>query len=158
MTENDYQLAWAIYAASALGCLLVWFYFTGWMWRYLREPLRVLVAVLLFTPTLVDPARDLYTPAIAMTAMDLLFAVSNEAWRSVADLVMYGAMAFVLYLVFVLLRWLVLRGRRQTQQAAAQRAAEQTAQKQQPDESELTLQQMLDLEKDSQSSGIVARR
>lgn len=158
MTENDYQLAWAIYAASALGCLLAWFYFTGWMWRYLREPLRVLAAVLLFTPTLVDPARDLYTPAIAMTAMDLLFSVSNEAWRSVADLVMYGAIAFALYLVFVLLRWLVLRGRKQTQQAAERQTAAVTADKQASGESELTLQQILDLEKDCQPSGIVARR
>lgn len=158
MTENDYQLAWAIYAASALGCLLVWFYFTGWMWRYLREPLRVLAAVLLFTPTLVDPARDLYTPAIAMTAMDLLFNVSNEAWRSVADLVVYGAMAFGLYLLFVLLRWLLLRSRGRTQQSTERQAAADTDHKQEVDESELTLQQMLDLEKDSQSSGIVARR
>ena len=72
MTENDYQLAWGIYAISALGCLLVWFYFTSWMWRYLREPLRVIAAVMLFTPTVVDPARDFYAPAIAITVMRFL--------------------------------------------------------------------------------------
>lgn len=158
MTENDYHLAWAIYAASALGCLLVCFYYTGWMWRYLREPLRVLVAVLLFTPTLVDPARDLYTPAIAMTAMDVLFTVSNDAWRSVADLVVYGGMAFAVYLVFVLLRWILQRGKGQAQQATAQQVADDTAPQKEPDESELTLQQMLELEKDSQHSDLVARR
>ena len=115
MTENDYQLAWGIYAVSALGCLLAWFYFTSWMWRYLREPLRILVAIILLTPTVVDPTRDLYAPAIAMTVMDILFEVSNDAWRSVADLLMYGAMAFAVYAVFALGRWLIIRSKRNAQ-------------------------------------------
>ncbi|QEY58094.1 MFS transporter [Pseudomonas sp. C27(2019)] len=156
MTESDYQLAWSIYAVSALGCLLVWFYFTSWMWRYLREPLRVIAAVLLFTPTVVDPARDFYAPAIAITAMDLLFKVSNDAWRSIADLVMYGAMLFAVYLVFVLVRWLVARNKRSALQATQRQAAK--ASKSEEPESGLTLQQMLDAEKDSQESGLVARR
>lgn len=156
MTESDYQLAWGMYAVSALGCLLVWFYFTSWMWRYLREPLRVIAAVMLFTPTVVDPARDFYAPAIAITAMDLLFKVSNDAWRSIADLVMYGAMLFAVYLVFVLVRWLVTRNQRSTRQAAQRHTAGVT-EPVEPD-SGLTLQQMLDLEKDSQGSGLVARR
>ncbi|NLJ12525.1 MAG: MFS transporter [Gammaproteobacteria bacterium] len=158
MTENDYQLAWGIYAVSALGCLLAWFYFTSWMWRYLREPLRVLAAVMLFTPTVVDPARDLYAPAIAMTVMDLLFKVSNDAWRSVADLVMYGAMVFVVYLLFVVLRWLLSR-KKVSAKAQAKRQSEKNVEPQAPTtESTLTLQQMLDLEKDTQDSGLVARR
>src|SRR5690554_6661734 len=158
MTENDYQLAWGIYAVSALGCLLAWFYFTSWMWRYLREPLRVLAAVMLFTPTVVDPARDLYAPAIAMTVMDLLFKVSNDAWRSVADLVMYGAMVFVVYLLFVVLRWLLSR-KKVSAKAQAKCQSEKNVEPQAPTtESTLTLQQMLDLEKDTQDSGLVARR
>ena len=92
------------------------------MWRYLREPLRVLVAIVLLTPTIVDPARDLYAPAIAMTVMDMLFKVSNDAWRSVADLLMYGAMAFAVYAVFALGRWLIIRNKRITQQAARRQA------------------------------------
>lgn len=156
MTENDYQLAWGMYAVSALGCLLVWFYFTSWMWRYLREPLRVIAAVMLFTPTVVDPARDFYAPAIAITAMDLLFSVSNDAWRSAADLVMYGAMLFAVYLVFVLGRWLFTRNKRSAQPTARRQAAKD-AESEQP-ESTLTLQQILDVEKDSQETGLVARR
>ena len=55
MTENDYLTAWGLYAFAALGCLWVWFKLTGWMWRWLREPLRVLGAVLLFSPTIIVP-------------------------------------------------------------------------------------------------------
>lgn len=109
MTENDYLLAWGAYAVAAAGCLLVWFRLTRWMWRYLREPLRVLVAVLLFSPTIVDPVKELFAPAIAVTAMDLLFKVGNNAWRAVADLSIYCLAAFALYLLFVGARWLLQR-------------------------------------------------
>ncbi|RJG13910.1 MFS transporter [Pseudomonas cavernicola] len=109
MTENDYLLAWAAYGIAALGCLLVWFRLTGWMWRWLREPLRLLVAVLLLSPTIIDPTKELFAPAIAITALDLLFKVGNNAWRAVADLAMYGLLAFALYLLFVGVRWPIER-------------------------------------------------
>ncbi|WP_454254822.1 MFS transporter [Pseudomonas sp. Marseille-Q8238] len=109
MTEQDYLLAWGAYAIAALGCLLVWFRLTSWIWRWLREPLRVLVAVLLLTPTIVDPARELFAPAIAVTALDLLFKVGNNAWRAVADLSLYMLIAFSVWLIFAALRWPVER-------------------------------------------------
>lgn len=105
MIENDYLLAWGGYLLAALGCLLVWFRMTRWMWRYLREPLRVLGTVLLFSPTIVDPAKDAFAPAIAITALDLVFQVGNNVWRAAADLAMYSLIALTLYLLFVGLRW-----------------------------------------------------
>lgn len=105
MTEQDYLLAWSAYAVAALGCLLVGWRITGCMWRWLREPLRVVIAVLLFTPTLVDPARDLYAPAIAITALDLLFKVGSNVWRAVTDLATFGMVALLLYFLFAGLRW-----------------------------------------------------
>lgn len=112
--DTDYSLAWSLYGIAALGCLLFWFRVTRWMWRWLREPLRLIAAVLLFTPTIVDPAKELFAPAVAITAMDLIFDVGNNAWRAVADLTMYGVIAFGLYLLLVAIRWLIERkyGRR----------------------------------------------
>ena len=95
MIENDYTLAWGLYAVAALGCLLVGFKLTGWMWRWLREPLRVVLAVLLLTPTVVDPVGQL-RPAIAITTLDVAFKVGNNAWRAVSDFAMYGMIAFAL--------------------------------------------------------------
>ena len=109
MTENDYLLAWAAYGLAAIGCLLVWYRLTGWMWRWLREPLRLLVAVLLLTPTIVDPAKDQFAPAVAITALDLLFKVGNNAWKAVLDLTMYSIIAITGYVVFVLIRWPIER-------------------------------------------------
>ena len=116
---NDYLLAWSIYGIAALGCLLVWFRVTRPLWRWLREPLRLIVAVLLLTPTIVDPTRELFAPAVAITALDTLFKVGNNAWRAVADLALYGLIAFGLYAVFVALRWPVERRLKQRRVAAA---------------------------------------
>jgi hypothetical protein len=97
MTENDYLIAWGLYAFAALGCLLVWCRLTRFMWRWLREPLRVLMAVLLFSPTIIDPVKEKFAPAMAITALDLAFKVGNNAWRAVSDLLMYAIIAFCLY-------------------------------------------------------------
>ncbi len=109
MFESDYQLAWAVYLIGAVGCLAVGFRITRWMWRWLREIIRLVGAVLLFTPTLVDPERMLYAPAIAIGALDLLFRTGNNVWQAASDLAIYGIVGFVLYLVLVVLRWLVNR-------------------------------------------------
>ena len=124
MTENDYLIAWGLYAFAALGCLLVWCRLTRFMWRWLREPLRVLMAVLLFSPTIIDPVKEKFAPAVAITALDLAFKVGNNAWRAVSDLLMYTLFAFVLYAVFVLIRWPIERASkaRQAKIAAAEKA------------------------------------
>ncbi|RBJ85005.1 MFS transporter [Pseudomonas sp. MWU12-2534b] len=129
MTENDYLIAWGLYAFAALGCLLVWMRLTRWMWRWLREPLRVLVAVLLFSPTIIDPVKEKFAPAVAITALDIAFKVGNNAWRAVSDLFMYGMIAFGVYLLFVLVRWPIERAARERRERseaakAAAKAAE----------------------------------
>ncbi|MCU1733701.1 MULTISPECIES: MFS transporter [Pseudomonas] len=128
MTENDYLFAWGLYALAALGCLWVGFRITGWMWRWLREPLRVLMAVLLLTPTIIDPVKELFAPAIAITALDMLFKVGNNVWRAASDLAMYGMIAFALYLIFVAIRLPLearARARRERAEAAAKRDADE---------------------------------
>ncbi len=124
MTENDYLIAWGLYAFAAVGCLLVWMRMTRWMWRWLREPLRVLVAVLLFSPTIIDPVKEKFAPAVAITALDLAFKVGNNAWRAISELLMYAMIAFGLYLIFVLIRFPIERASKaRKEQAEAARAA-----------------------------------
>ncbi|MCX4217155.1 MULTISPECIES: MFS transporter [Pseudomonas] len=124
MTENDYLIAWGLYAFAAVGCLLVWMRMTRWMWRWLREPLRVLMAVLLFSPTIIDPVKEKFAPAIAITVLDLAFKVGNNAWRAISELLMYAMIAFGLYLIFVLIRFPIERASNaRKEQAEAARAA-----------------------------------
>lgn len=148
MNEHDYVLAWGLYAIAAFGCLLVFFRLTGWMWRYLREPLRVIVAVLLFSPTIVDPTKELFAPAVAITALDLIFKVGSNAWRAVADLAMYGMIALGAYLVFVLIRWPIER-------ALNKRKAAKTAPAE-ADDDEPTLRELM--ERDPQSKPYIQPR
>ncbi|MDE1168885.1 MAG: MFS transporter [Pseudomonas sp.] len=129
MTENDYFLAWGIYAIAAIGCLLVWMRMTRWMWRWLRQPLRLLMAVLLFTPTIVDPVKEKFAPAVAITALDVLFKNLSNGWRAMSDLAMYGMIALGLYVLYALIRWPfersanARRDERLAQEAAAAKAA-----------------------------------
>ncbi|GGJ78457.1 MFS transporter [Pseudomonas matsuisoli] len=123
MTEQDYLIAWAIYGVAALGCIAVSFKLTGWMWRWLREPLRLIVAVLVLTPTIVDPTKDFFAPAVAITAMDVVLKVGDNAWRGVMDLVSYALVAFGAYLVFALVRWPLERKVRQRKAEEAKRHA-----------------------------------
>jgi len=148
MIENDYFLAWGAYAIAALGCLLVWFRITSWMWRYVREPLRVLVAILLFCPTIVDPAKELFAPAVAIVALDLLFKVGSNAWRAVADLAMYGLIVFAVYLVFVAIRWPFLRS------AKARKAARD---EEQGEDGDLTLRERMQQEQQPKQAPRSAR-
>ncbi|TWC20339.1 hypothetical protein FBY06_108154 [Pseudomonas sp. SJZ085] len=124
MTENDYLIAWGLYAFAALGCLLVWMRLTRWMWRWLREPLRLLVAVLLFCPTIVDPVKDKFAPALAIVALDILFKVGNNVWRAASDLLMYGMIAFGVYLIFALIRFPIERASNARKERAAAADAE----------------------------------
>jgi pyruvate/2-oxoglutarate dehydrogenase complex dihydrolipoamide acyltransferase (E2) component len=136
MTDNDYMIGWGLYAFAALGCLLVWMKLTGWMWRYLREPLWLIGALLLFSPTLIDPVKEKYAPALAISVLDLAFKVGNNVWRAVLDLATYSAVAFGLYVVFALIRLPILKAHK-ARQAHAQAAADAQAAEQKNQQDEL---------------------
>lgn len=156
MITNEYQLAWVLYCVAALGCFWVWTFFTRWMWRYLREPLWLAAAVLLFSPTLVDPNGTAWVPSLAMAAMDIAFKVNNDAWRALADIMLYGTVAFTLYLVFAIVRFLVehywLKPRRAQQTSQQKDTTAATVR-------EPTLRELLEQkELAATDSGIVAER
>lgn len=104
MSESDYQLAWMIYLAAALLCIGASFYFTRWMWRYLREPIRVVVAVVLLTPSAVMAEKALYAPAFVIASIEYFLNKSIEL-ISVTSLLTYLILGLGAYVLFALLRW-----------------------------------------------------
>ncbi|UFH48095.1 MFS transporter [Pseudomonas sp. KNUC1026] len=132
MTEHDYFIAWCIYAVAALGCLLVWFRLTGWLWRWLREPLRLLAAVAVCTPTAVDSSSAKLAPALAVVALDVLFKDTSHIWQAASELAMYAVIAMIVYVVFALIRWPFERAARARR--AEREAREQALAKAQADE------------------------
>jgi len=124
MSENEYLLAWSLYLAAALGLLLVCFRLTTWMWRYLREPLRLAACVLLFSPTVIEPPQELFSPALAVLALDGFFNMGDNSARALASIKLYAIIALALYLFWVLIRlgWQNLhteRGARRLEKTAA---------------------------------------
>ena len=155
---NEYELAWVLYGVAALGCFWVWTFMTRWMWRYLREVLWLAAAVILFSPSLVNPGDTALAPSLAMAAMDIAFKINGDAWRALADMMLYGSVAFVAYLVFAVLRFLVehywLKPRRAAKMADKEKMRAEPAQRQ-PTMSDLLEQGELAATADS---GIVAER
>lgn len=161
MISNEYELAWVLYGVAALGCFWVWTFFTRWMWRYLREPLWLAAAVILFSPTLVDPNGTAWVPSLAMAAMDLAFKVNNDAWRALADMMLYGTVAFCVYLAFVMIRFLV--GHYWLKPARAKASAERQSNDKGSDaheqiQREPTMRELLEQRELAADSGIVAER
>jgi len=109
MNEQEYLLAWSVYAAAALGLLLVCFRLTTWIWRPLRELLRLGVCVLLFTPTLIE--QGLLAPSLAVLALDIL-KVGEHSASALRNLQLGALTGLTLYLLWTLLRlfWQNLRG------------------------------------------------
>lgn len=162
MISNEYELAWVLYGVAALGCFWVFTFFTRWMWRYLRESLWVAVAVILFSPTLVDPNGTAWVPSLAMAAMDIAFKVNNDAWRALADIMLYGTLAFAAYLVFAVIRFSVEHFwlKPAAQAKAEQQTADSNANRDAGGPREPTLSELLEARRQAphDESGIVAER
>ncbi len=112
--EQEYQIVWMIYLAAAAGGLLVWWRMTRWIrWWFVREPLVIAMAVLLFTPSRVEPLQPELAPAFIVWLLDTLFATGSNQARMLGDLAMTMAVALVAYIGLACLRaaWQYWRGR-----------------------------------------------
>lgn len=132
MISNEYELAWLVYGVAALGCFWAWTFFTRWMWRYLRELLWLGAAVVLFSPTLVNPGESAMVPSFIKLAMDLAFKMNDDLWRALADLTLYGTMAFTCYVIFAIARLLLEIYWLNPRRNAAKQHAEQAEQRAEP--------------------------
>lgn len=100
LTTTNYLLAWAVYLLAAAGLLLVLFRLTrGWRPVALRIVLRVVPAVWLLLPAVVEPgaARETLAPAF----MVLLFELTSDdgaALQIIELLLMVSATAIPLAL------------------------------------------------------------
>lgn len=71
-TGADYLMAWGIYLASAVALLFVFWRLTARFWFWLRDPLRVLAAVVALTPSPMDEGIEHLAPALFVIAFEFL--------------------------------------------------------------------------------------
>lgn len=98
LSEQSYAIAWAAYLISA-GCIYVLISWLVWRWGRIGTVLRALLAVILFTPVMVDVDKGFLAPAnltavFALTQND--FTVAERA------LVNFCIVLFLLILVYMI--------------------------------------------------------
>jgi len=74
MTPEDYLLAWSLYLGACAVLLIATWRLTRPFWGWLRDLLRVVVAVLLLTPASVDLEGGHLAPSMFVVAFELLTA------------------------------------------------------------------------------------
>ncbi|AZS51907.1 hypothetical protein DM558_14530 [Entomomonas moraniae] len=102
MDQQDYFILWSVYLCAAFVLLLASIFFTGFLWRFLKEPIVIIVAILLFYPILIDPEKGQYAPAIAVMAMDFLMHVGDHQVEIANDLFYKIEMVLIAYFIFAI--------------------------------------------------------
>ena len=106
MSQQDYFILWSIYSVTAVILLLASIFFTGFLWRIIKEPIVIIVAILLFYPIIIDPEKAQYAPAISVMAIDFLMGVGDHQVAIINQLVYCIEMALVVYFIFaIFIRW-----------------------------------------------------
>lgn len=106
MSQQDYFILWSVYCVAAFILLLASIFFTNFLWRFLKEPIVLIVAILLFSPTLVDATHSQYAPAIAVMAMDFLWDIGSHDVTIANELTYRIEVALAIYFIFIIcVRW-----------------------------------------------------
>ena len=117
--ESEYQTVWLVYLAAATGCWLVWWKLAGLIkWWFIREPLWIVMAVLLFTPTEAEVGAPWQAPAFLIYLLDTVLSTGENQARMLGELSLVMALAFAVYIFFVGLRALYHHWRKQDEPAA----------------------------------------
>jgi hypothetical protein len=76
-TTTDYIMAWSIYLLSAVAVMVVFWRLSAGAWTWLRDALRVILAVVLITPASVDGTQEHLAPAVFVVVYELLTAADG---------------------------------------------------------------------------------
>ena len=96
--DNQYLLAWLTYCFAAIGCCLFWWKLTSFVKNNgLRDLLRGVAVVVLFTPWYAGESPEFYAPAIVVLLMDLLLEGAKSGMKGGVAL-MFALFAMLLVL------------------------------------------------------------
>lgn len=106
MDQQDYFILWSVYLCAAFVLVLASIFFTSFLWRFLKEPIVIVVVILLFYPTIIDPEKAQYAPAIAVMAVDFVMHVGEHEIVLADKLFYIIKMTLIGYFIFALfIRW-----------------------------------------------------
>lgn len=107
---HEYLIAWTIYVVAGMGCCVVWWKITAAIARnrLLRDFMRGLAVVAIFTPWYASPAGLHYAPASVVLLMDVFLKGARGGLKGGIALLF---MLFVMLLI-ITLRQIIWRPRR----------------------------------------------
>ncbi len=73
-TASDYIMAWSIYLLSSVAVMVVFWRVSSRIWAWLRDALRVILAVVVLTPASVDGTQEHLAPAAIVVLYEFLTA------------------------------------------------------------------------------------
>lgn len=114
LSATDYVMAWSIYLLGAGALLIAAWRLSRGLWRWIREPLRVALAIVVLMPAAVDEAAEHLAPAVFVIGFELLSAPEGGmgALLGVRMLLVVIFAVIAVTLVRLLWIWLVAgRGR-----------------------------------------------
>lgn len=98
--ELEYVIAWSVYVAAGLGCLLVFMRITNKLPSIARKLLIGLFVVIVFTPWFIGQEFDQISPAILVYVMDLFFD-DTQMGKGAGSALMLSSVVMLLILLFV---------------------------------------------------------
>lgn len=82
MLDNEYFIAWTIYGVAGIGCCVVWWKITSYVDnRLLRDMLRGLAIVVVFTPWYAGDVHRFYAPAIVILLLDVMLSGAKSGLK-----------------------------------------------------------------------------
>lgn len=95
----EYVIAWSLYLAAGLGCLLVFMRITKNLPRGIRNLSIGMFIVIVFTPWFVGYSFEHYSPAIMVFLMDLFFDDTQMGKRAGMVLLLSSVVMFLILIL-----------------------------------------------------------
>lgn len=100
LEQNEYLITWGIYTVAVLGAMLVWWAMTRPIpWRWLKQPLRLLVTALLLVPAPVAADRVELAPAFIVYLFDAFLVEGGNGKHALLYLVFGAGIGLIIILV-----------------------------------------------------------
>ena len=116
--SQEYLIAWSVYFLAGLGGCFVWWKMTSIISSYgVRDILRGVAVVLIFTPWYAGETPEFWAPAIVVLLMDVLLEGTASGLKGGVALLMA---TFLMLIVLVILEFTVRRRQRRARQQAAE--------------------------------------
>lgn len=107
LESTEYIIAWTVYAIAGVGCCVVWWRLTRGIGNSgVRDMVRGIAVVLIFTPWYAGESPEFYAPAVVVLLMDVLLEGTRSGLKGGV------ALMFATFFMLVVLTFRVWRRRR----------------------------------------------